>query len=262
MLLTPMPGPPIVEATRHRIGVQWLNECHDLFQVQFQGSRIFIHFPYQPDAPGILRRVELPPGSTHTFDVTDTAHGTTRKIKYSHPIDGRAHFSQDDQILTTIRNQAVPLDRSVGHLFSIDIAGISLFRKCSNRVTPGTAAIQFAYNGEQAPDPLHCAGFWFKLEEGNPEGMTNPVIVDFESGPQRGVAIAPPGNSPLRGWVLVIFPRNAAERLAVDPSEFRLIFVGGFAADLHDTDVSSSFLAMQYPAEDISALRLVDYSGS
>ena len=261
MLLTSMPGPAIAEATRHRIGIRWRNDCRDLFQLQFHGPRIFIHFPYQPDAPGFLNRVEVPPGRTHNI-VTDTTDGTTRRIKYSHPIDGQAHFSQDGQIVTTIRNQAQPLDQSIGHLFSVDVAGISLFRKCGNKVPPGTASAQFAFNSEHPPDPLHCAGFWFKLEEGNPEGMTNPVMVDLASGQQQGVAIAPPRNSPLHGWVLVIFPRNGPEGLAAEPGEFRLTFVGGFAVDLQDTNVSSSFLAMQYPAGDISALRLVDYPGS
>ena len=262
MLLTSMPGPAIAEAARHRIGIRWRNECRDLLQVQFHGPRIFIHFPYQPDAPGILNRVEVPPGSTHNINVTDTADGTTRHVKYSHPIDGRAHFSQDGQIVTTIRNQAQPLNRSVGHIFSVDIAGISLFRKCSNKVPPGTSSSQFVFNGKHPPDPLHCAGFWFKLEEGNPEGMTNPVIVDLASGRRQGIAIAPPQNSPLHGRVLVIFPRNGPEGLAAEPGEFRLIFVGGFAVDLQDTSASSSYLTMQYPTGDISALRLVDYPRS
>jgi hypothetical protein len=37
------------------------------------------------------------------------------------------------------------------------------------------------------------------------------------------------------------------------------MFVGGLAENLADPSVSSSFLALQYPAGDISALRLVDF---
>lgn len=93
MLLTAMPGPPIAQASHHRIGVSWQDECRDLFQVQFHRSGIFVHFCYQPDTPGIMNRVELQPGRTHTFEVTHSADATTRKVKYDHPVDGKAHFS-------------------------------------------------------------------------------------------------------------------------------------------------------------------------
>lgn len=261
MLIIPMSGPPVIGAARHRVGIRWCNGCRDLFQVQFHGPRIFVHFPYQPDAPGILNRVEVPPGSAHNINMTDFADATTRRVKYSHPIDGRAHFSQDSQIVTTIRNQAQPLDQSVGHLFSIDVSGISSFRECNDKVSPLIASTQFSFNTEYPPDPLHCAGFWFKLEEGSPEGMTNPVIVDLANGQRQGIAIAPPKNSSLHGWVLVIFPRNGPEELAAESGKFRLVFVGGFATNLHDIKEPSSFLTMQYPADDISILRIVDYTG-
>ena len=255
-----MPGPPVAEAVRHRIGIQWRNECRDLFQVQFQGVSIFVHFPYQPDAPGLLKRVEMPPGDSHTFNTTDTADGTTRRIKYSHPIDGRAHFSQDGQIVTTVRNQSDPLDRSAGHFFSVDIAGIPLFRRCGNKVPKGTSAAVFSYEGGNPPDPLHCAGYWIKLNADNVAGITNSVTADMTDGSrQMGMVIAPPRNSPLHPGFLIIFPRPAPEGLAVEPGEFRLFFTGGFATNLHDVNSSSSFLAMQYPAGDILELRLVDY---
>jgi hypothetical protein len=261
MLLIPMPGPPVIETARHRVGIRWRSECRDLFQVQFHGPRIFVHFPYQPDAPGILNRVEVPPGNTHNINVTDSADATTRHVKYSHPIDGHAHFSQDGQIITTIRNQAQPLDRSIGHLFSVDVSGISLFRKCSNKVPSLIASTQFLFDNEYPPDPLHCAGFWFKLEECSPEGMTNPVIVDLGNEQRQGIAIAPPKNSSLHGWVLIIFPRYGPEELAAEPDKFRLVFVGGFAANLHHISEPSSFLTMQYPADNVSVLRIVDYAG-
>lgn len=96
---------------------------------------IFVHFCYQPDA-------------------------TTRKVKYDHPVDGQAHFSQDGRIVTSIRNQAERLDGSTGHIFSLDIAGIRLFRKCTKRTTARTASAQITFSLEPF-DPLHVAGFWF-----------------------------------------------------------------------------------------------------
>jgi hypothetical protein len=135
MLLTALGVAPVAHAARHRVGVAWPGGCRDLIQIQFQGSRIFVHFVYQPDGNGIMNRVEVPPGSTYTFNVTDSADATTRKVKYDHPLNGRAHFSQDGRVVTTVRNQAERLDSSAGHLFSLEIAGIDRFR-AGNRAHP------------------------------------------------------------------------------------------------------------------------------
>lgn len=202
----------------------------------------------------------MPPGDSHTFITTDTADGTTRRVKYSHPIDGRAHFSQDGQIITTIRNQADRLDQSAGHFFSVDIAGISLFRRCSNKTSKGTSMTAFSFGEGDPPDPLHCAGYWIKLNATNITGITQLVTAEMTDGSkQTGIVVAPPRSSPMYSGFLVIFPRPASDGLAVERGTFRLFFTGGFGANLHDVNSSSSFLAMQYPAGDISELPLVDY---
>jgi hypothetical protein len=80
MRITSTPGgPPIAETAKHRIGIRWRFGCRDIFQIQFSGSSIFIHFPYQPNTPGVVSRRELPPGHTHTFEVTDTASAMTEE---------------------------------------------------------------------------------------------------------------------------------------------------------------------------------------
>lgn len=265
MLITSTPGgPPIVETAKHRIGISWLGGCKDLFQVQFHESSIFIHFPYQPDRPGAISRRQLPPGNTHTFDVVDTGHATTKKIKYSHPIDGRAHFSQDGQIRTTVRNQAACLNRSAGHFFSIEFGGIKQFRNCKSRLSSNTAAVQFSFSSNAPVDPLHCAGFWFKGEPGiRPTGLTNPVLIDQKTGPPTpAIAIAPPSNSPLSGGIIAISARSAANGVEVDPDDFLLMFTGGFEENLADATAKSSFLAMQYPIKDITKLPIIDYEQS
>ena len=210
---------------------------------------------------GVVSRRELPPGNTHTFEVTDTANAMTRRVKYSHPVDGRAHFSQDGQIRTTVRNQAMRLDISVGHFFSLDVAGVELFRTCKNTVSSRTAAAQFSFPNDQPVDPLHFAGFWLKNDTGRrPTGLTNPVFVDQGTGqPSPALAIAPPPDSPLKGGVLAIFARAAPSSMEISPGNFYLLFTGGFAPNLSDANATSSFLAMQYPVEDISNLPIIDY---
>jgi hypothetical protein len=258
VLVTSTPGgPPIEESPLHRIGTRWKGECRDLFQVQFHKEMLFISFPYQPDEPGLVARVELPPGTSHTFELTDTADATTQRVKYSHPIDGNAHFSQTGKARTTVYNQACRLDGSVGHFFSIDISGITMFRKCRSKVP----SVQFTFDSANPVDPLHCAGYWLQLSTDIRLGTVgNPIYMDPDGRSTQALAIAPPIGSPLSGWILAISARRGPAALIVEPGQFRLGFVGGFAANLNNISESSSFLAMQYPpGGDISELRLIDY---
>ena len=258
MLVASTPGgPPVVEGVRHRIGTGWRGGCRDLFQLQFQNESIFIHFPYQPDAEGIVNRVELPVGREHTFNVTDSAYGMTCKIKYHHPIDGRAHFSQDGGIRTVVKNQADRLDSSVGHFFTLELSGISSFRPC--KTSSKVPDCQFSFDSETPVDPLHVYGHWIKLREDQEPGkLTNPVNVESKDNSQKAIAVAPPKNSPLYPGIVAIFARPGLRNLVVNPGDFRLMFLGGFAEGLNDDSVPSSFMAMMYPA-DISGLGLIDF---
>lgn len=258
MLVTSTPGGPgIAQSSRHRIGVRWTEECRDLFQVLFHNEMIFVNFPYQPDEPGLIARVELPPGNSHTFNLTDTADATTQKVKYSHPIDGYSHFSQTGKVRTTVYNQACRLDMSVGHFFSVDFSGVTLFRKCRSRVP----SVQFSFDTADPVDPLHCAGYWLQLSSAiNLGAIGNPIYWDADGRTIQALAIAPPADSLFNGWILGISARRGLDDLAVEPGKFGLRFVGGFAENLYDAMEPSSFLAMQYPADtDISVLRLIDY---
>lgn len=257
MLIAPTPGPPVPEAVHHRIGVRWRGGCRDLFRIQFQNEYIFIHFPYQPNVQGIVTRVEFPVGSTHTYDVTDRAYGMTCKIKYNHPIDGRAHFSQTKGIVTTVRNKASRLDSSAGHFFTLDISGISSFRPCKE--SDKTSSLQFSFDSKDPVDPLHIFGHWIRLEDGQHAGdLTNLVVVGFKDGPQRAIVIAPPKNSLLYGGILALFASPGPHSLATDAGNFRLSFLGGFATDLDDVTTPSSYMVLLYPA-DISGLQLIDF---
>ena len=253
-------GPPVAETSNHRVGIRWRQGCRDIFQIQFSGSSIFIHFPYQPDAVGVVSRRELPPGPNHTFEVTDTAKAMTRRVKYSHPIDGRAHFSQDGQVRTAIWNQVQRLDTSIGHFFSLDIAGVRSFRKCKEGTSTRTAASQFSFDSDRPIDPIHFAGFWLRNSSGRrPTGLRNPVLVDQGTGQRDpALAIAPPPDSPLIGGVLAIFARANPDSMGLGDNSY-ILFTGGFSSDLGDPNTASSFLSLHYPVEDSSGLPSIDY---
>lgn len=258
LITTTSDGPSIEEAPLHRIGIRWSGECRDLFQVMFHKEMIFVGFPYQPDEPGLVARVTVPPGESHTFDLTSTADATTQSVKYSHPIDGNAHFSQTGRAITTVYNQAQRLDISAGHIFSVFFSGLTMFRKCRNK----RPYVQFVFDSATPIEPLYCSGYWLKLgTDIRASSLGNPMQLDSNGDRTQALAIAPPIDSPFNGWILAISARRGPATLSAEPEKFRLGFIGGFAENLNNTSESSSFIAMQYPpGGDISELCLVDYA--
>jgi hypothetical protein len=261
MLISSAPGgPPIEEARLHRIGVCWHDECRDLFQVIFHKEAIFIEFPYQPDEPGLIARVEVPRGNTHTVELKQTGYGTTHSQKYSHPMDGNAHLSKDGKSVTTVYNQGSRLDLSAGHFFSAFFSGFSFYRRCNNK----PPSEQFVFDSADPVDPLYCAGYWLRLD-GNvrASSIRNPIVIKPGDGGNnfQALAVAPPRGTRSDGWILAISARRGPDALLAEPGNFRLGFIGGFASNLGNPSEPSSFLAMQYPpGGDISDLHFTDYS--
>jgi hypothetical protein len=218
---------------------------------------IFVNFPYQPDEPGLVARVTLPPGTRHTFDLTTTADATTQSVKYSHPIDGNTHFSQTGKVITTVYNQASRLDTSIGHFFSVFFSGLAMFRECRNK----KPYVQFVFDSTASIDPLYCSGYWLKLgSDVRVSSLGNPIQLDSDGRSTQALAIAPPVDSPFKGWILAISASSGPASLSAGPGKFRLDFIGGFEENLGNASEPSSFLAMQYPpGGDISELRLVDH---
>lgn len=221
MLVLATPGgPPIEEAPLHRIGIRWAGECRDLFQILFHNGMIFVGFPYQPDAPGLVAKVTVQAGNSHTFDLTDTADATTKSVKYSHPVDGNAHFSQTGKVVTAIYNQARGLDTSVGHFFSVFFSGLSMFRRCRYK----KPYIQFAFDSSTPVDPLYCSGYWLKLgTDIHASSLGNPIQLDPNDSSTRALAIAPPPDSPFSGWILAISARRGPTAMSVEPGNFALV---------------------------------------
>ncbi|HCU5990698.1 TPA: hypothetical protein ACK8SK_000405 [Legionella pneumophila] len=104
-----------------------------LFQLQFykKDGSIFLHFPYQSDNSSFLNKISLKAGLSYPHNINIKSGGkvTAHKIKFSHHIDGRSHFSQDDKINTEVINYAARLTSHNGHLFTLHMGGINTFNK-------------------------------------------------------------------------------------------------------------------------------------
>ena len=109
------------------------------FQIVFhKDGSFFISFPYFRHRTGLLSISSIPANGSRESQV-NLEHGgrvTSHLVKYSHHVDGRAHFSQDGRIFTTIKRQSVALDKQDGHIFSLLIQGLSALDPAHDELHP------------------------------------------------------------------------------------------------------------------------------
>jgi hypothetical protein len=103
--------------------------CQVIFDKRL--ASIFVQFPYFPDTPGIVSRaqVRVGPEGSSVVDLKEGGAVSSHRVKYSHPPDGNAHFSQDGKILSTVRKPSLPLAGSGGHIFELHAYDISQFKQ-------------------------------------------------------------------------------------------------------------------------------------
>ena len=121
---------------------------YQLFSVTFTRDGIFVNFPYHPDAPGAVCRAPVEPAGAVAVNLDAVTSTTTHRIKYSHHVDGRAHFSQDRKIDTRIVNQARRLDEDIPHMFTMSLQGIGQFAPLAGVKTRYTPS-RFTLDGYQ-----------------------------------------------------------------------------------------------------------------
>lgn len=127
-----------------------------------------------------LRPLPLPPGHARyrvtrrdpgghrqeQIQLEDGGAVTSHKVKYSHHVDGNAHFSQDGRIRTTVRGRARGLRTAAGHIFSIDVQGLTQFAEFDTDEYYGDRHGR-GYFELQGPEPeaVHIVGRWALLPE-------------------------------------------------------------------------------------------------
>lgn len=111
-----------------------------LFQVRLTGGTspsLAVSFAYAPFGPGGLSRLDdTTPGAvsgTHQWFDPNASNLVSNMPKYSHHVDGNAHFSQDGRILTAVRRAACPLPEINGHAFTLHVLGVHKFPVVTER---------------------------------------------------------------------------------------------------------------------------------
>jgi hypothetical protein len=179
-------------------------------------------------------------------------------VKYSHHPDGRAHFSQDGKIVTSVKRQSVPLDRQEGHIFSLLIQGLNALETADpvKDATTSTnrASVEFTL---EPPEALKIVGRWYavdKLRCSDSNSVVGQVVPTFDPDGTRGDAILVASPYPDVRHVLSL-SCVPIHKLGSEPEIF--LFYGGFDARdaMTDPTVEAGFLAFLYPISESEKAR-------
>ncbi len=82
---------------------------------------LYVQFPYFMTSEGALRHLEFNgerpfPRSVH---LAENGAATKHLVKYTHHVDGEAHFSQSGKVFTKVRRKSFRLDGPIGHVFQL-----------------------------------------------------------------------------------------------------------------------------------------------
>jgi hypothetical protein len=228
------------------------------FQVVFhKDGSFFISFPYFRHRTGLLSISSIPGNSSRQSEV-NLEHGgrvTSHLVKYSHHVDGRAHFSQDGKIFTTIKRQSVALDKQDGHIFSLLIQGLSALDPAHDELlSTKRAAIEFAM---EPPEAIKFVGRWFDVNAmrfSNPTPTIGPVVPGLDPDGNHTDQIFTASAYANARHVLAI---SCVPMTALGPEPEIFLFYGGFSSREIMTDLTkeAGFLAFVYPVVDAEKLR-------
>lgn len=239
---------------------------YKILQIMFgKDGSLYVNFPYFKHKEGLTSLVRVPANITYPTDVELNPGGkaTTHLVKYSHHPDGRAHFSQDGRVLSTVRKQSVPLTEADEHLFTIKLQGLDEFEtvkptETKNRSTK-RKTVNLRFHNIQ-PEAFKILGWWSSRANlvGRIKLSAKSFIYECMSrdGKHRsfGVLLANPYKIHNAEFFLMLnfvpIPKFDNQRNA------SLNFLGGFDRPEIVDDVSkeTTFLSFTYPVTDIEKL--------
>jgi hypothetical protein len=264
--LPPM-GPFIDCSKRHIVAVGWEAGSAKLCQIQFHKDGFFVHFPYLPSEPGLISRCELGAGDT-VLKVGESGGTVSHHAKYSHHGDGVALFSQDSKVRSVMRTtDAVRLldsSSAPSHLFSIEAEGLEDFPPIEPSDWTRTSVGQgFVHTHADEPPLIHLAAWWTEVSEGvDITRIRNPVRLwpsTDSTEPRWGVAISPPADSPLYGWLMALDIRIRETSLQPGRDQYLFAFLGGFSGGAGDLEDEGSVLVLSYPCTDPGSAPSLDF---
>ena len=228
------------------------------FQIVFhKDGSFFISFPYFRHRTGLLSISSIPANSSREAQVNLEYGGkvTSHLVKYSHHVDGRAHFSQDGKIFTAIKRQSIALDKQHGHIFSLLIQGLNALDPARDELQSARrAAIEFAMEPAAA---IKFVGRWFDVNAmrfSNPTPTIGPIVPGLDPDGNRTDQIFTASPYANVRHVLAI---SCVPIPALGPEPEIFLFYGGFSSReiMTDPTKEAGFLTFVYPVVDAEKLR-------
>jgi hypothetical protein len=232
------------------------NGAHKLFNVMFhfdkkQRLQIFIQ-PYLKNMNGMVSKCIQPPGQT-SISLESNGKVTSKKVKYSHGVDGMAHFS--GPIFSVMRNQARRLDnQDISQLFSITISDYSTFESIDSSLAETNEYIKLNTMPHDIGKTLRVGGWWYSSGNVYIKENIGPGFVYEKDGKNRqAVALAPTikdwHNKLSQHFLLLDF---TFEDTPNEPANYALM--GGFNPNRNSED-DFTFLVQSYPVYNFEKLK-------
>ena len=185
-------------------------------------------------------------------------------VKFSYPLDGNVHFSQDGKVFTKVRKVCPIIHKIEGHFFTVQVQGLDSFdqfelakEKTSN---PKQRAFIEANFGNKMPPAIKIVGMLYSrsnLRSRTSSRFFGPIITtkDTKGNLRQGCICSPLMESNVNENINLLFMCEAIPKINKSNSA-TLSFIGGFdeRSIVEDQTKDSTFLALVYPAENIEEL--------
>lgn len=178
------------------------------------------------------------------------------RVKYSHHVDGEAHFSQDGKILTKIRRRANSLPSHGGHIFTVQLQGLTDFQKVKDTDLAKKDRVVVSMRWESEPTSLKLVAHLYSASELS-QRMSSPVacgpwilvVRDKHSYAAAILAVGDSANPTSR--LLTLSFEEVPSVFPNQPSGFS--FIGGFDAPetAFDHTKDTSFLVLISPVANL-----------
>jgi hypothetical protein len=228
-----------------------------LFQILCaRDGTIFVPFPYYKHSSAQLSEETIEGGRKFPSDLSVSGPLTMHRVKYTHHVDGEAHFSQDGKILTKIRRRANSLPSHGGHIFTVQLQGLADFQKVKDSDLAKKDRAVICMRLESEPTSLKLVGHVYSASELS-QRMSFPVdcgpwirVVRDQHAYAAAILAVGDSENPTDRLLTLSFEKVPSV-FPNQPSGFS--FIGGFDAPetAFDHTRDTSFLVLISPAANL-----------
>lgn len=241
---------------------QSLGGCRQLCQITFnkKTGAIYAQFTYFSGKRGVVVKAQCLVAADGTSRIEFAERGlvSSTLVKYSHPPNGRAHFSQDGKVVTKVWADSLPLDGPEGNLFEIHAYHLDAFAPLvAGEEKKGRVYLPFAT--VESPSGVSVVAEWRRKRElvaharrlGRPLGPIDDIPRRRDGQLFKAALWGPPESCALKEHVLCVSVTILQPVVAI--KEPTLLLLGGwtYPAEPIVPGKTVELLAFSYPvAED------------